>query len=78
MDGRGPLPTGVLRQGASCENPLVTTRQLEERLAVSRPTALRFLRQFAERGVLSEAEPGPRGQQRYVARQLMAALASDD
>ena len=60
-----------------CESPLVTTRQVEERLDVSRPTALRLLRQLAERGVLSEAKRGPRGQRRYVARELMAAVAED-
>lgn len=60
-----------------CESPLVTTRQVEERLGVSRPTALRLLSQFAERGVVGEAEPGPRGQRRYVARALMAAVAEE-
>jgi Fic family protein len=60
-----------------CESPLMTTRQVEERMDVSRPTALRLLRRFAERGVISEAEPGPRGQRRYVARELMAAVADE-
>jgi Fic family protein len=60
-----------------CTNPLVTTRLVEERLGVSRPTALRLLRGLEHRGVLSEAETGVRGQRRYLARELMAALTQD-
>jgi Fic family protein len=58
-----------------CENPVVTTRAIENRLAVSRPTALRLLRRMEERGVLAEEETGARGQRRYVARALMGAVA---
>ncbi len=57
-----------------CENPLVTTRLVEKRLGVSRPTALRLMGQFAERGVLTEGEVGARRQRRYVAPELLAAL----
>jgi len=60
-----------------CENPLVTTRRVEERLGVSRPTALRLLSRLAERGVLSEGDGGPRGQRRYVARELLAAVSEE-
>ena len=60
-----------------CENPLVTTRLVEERLGVSRPTAVRLLRQLEERGVLSEGRSGIRGQRRYVARALMAAVTEE-
>jgi len=60
-----------------CENPLVTTRLVEERLGVSRPTAVRLLRQLEERGVLSEGRSGLRGQRRYVARELMAAVTEE-
>ncbi len=60
-----------------CENPVVTTRRVEERLGVSRPTALRLLGRLAERGVLSQGENGPRGQRRYVARELLAAVADE-
>ncbi|MGB7589557.1 MAG: Fic family protein, partial [Solirubrobacterales bacterium] len=35
-----------------CENPVVTTRSIEDRLGVSRPTALRLLRRMEEKGVL--------------------------
>jgi cell filamentation protein, protein adenylyltransferase len=60
-----------------CENPVVTTRSLEDRLAVSRPTALRLLRRMEEHGVLSEAEKGRRGQRRYIARAMMDAIAAE-
>jgi Fic family protein len=60
-----------------CENPLVTTRLVEERLGVSRPTSLRLLRELAARGVLGEHEAGPRGQRRYLAYELIALTAPD-
>jgi len=60
-----------------CESPLVTTRLVEDRLGVTRPTALRLLRQLEDRGVLSEGARGARGQRRYVARELMAAVADE-
>ncbi|MDQ3676133.1 MAG: Fic family protein [Actinomycetota bacterium] len=60
-----------------CENPLVTSRLVERQLGVSRPTSLRLLRQLEERGVLEERELGARGQRRYVARELMAAVAEE-
>ena len=57
-----------------CENPLLTTRSIEDRLGVSRPTALRLLRRMEGRGVLSEAGTGERGQKRYVAQAMMDAV----
>lgn len=60
-----------------CENPLVTTRLVEQRLGVSRPTSLRLLRRLEELGVLEEGVAGARGQRRYVAREMMAAVAGD-
>jgi Fic family protein len=60
-----------------CETPIVTTRSIEDRLGVSRPTALRLLRRMEEQGVLSEGEEGARGQRRYVAREMMDAVAGD-
>jgi Fic family protein len=57
-----------------CENPVVTTRSIESRLGVSRPTALRLLRRMGERGVLSEQQVGARGQRRYVAGELLSAI----
>jgi Fic family protein len=60
-----------------CENPVVTTKSIEDRLGVSRPTALRLLRKMEQQGVLSEGEAGARGQRRYVAREMMDAVAGD-
>jgi len=60
-----------------CENPVVTTRSIEGRLGVSRPTALRLLRRMEEQDVLSEGEEGVRGQRRYVAPAMMDAIAGD-
>jgi Fic family protein len=60
-----------------CENPLVTTRLVEERLGVSRPTSLRLLRQLADLDVLDETAAGPRSQRRYVAHDLLVALADE-
>jgi Fic family protein len=57
-----------------CETPIVSSRTVETRLGVTRPTALKLLRQLEEVGVRSEGDPGPRGQRRYVARALMAAV----
>ena len=68
---------GVALVDLICTNPLVTTRLVEERLGVSRPTALRLLRGLELRGVLSEAEAGARGQRRYAARELMAVLVDE-
>jgi len=58
-----------------CENPVLTSRSIESRLGVSRPTALRLLRRMEERGVLSEQEAGARGQRRYVATQLLELVS---
>lgn len=58
-----------------CENPVLTTRSIENRLGVSRPTALRLLTKMEAQGVLSEADSGPRRQRRYVARGMLDALA---
>ena len=60
-----------------CENPVLTTRSIEDRIGVSRPTALRLLTRMEEQGVLDEAPAGARGQRRYVARELMAAMTED-
>jgi Fic family protein len=60
-----------------CENPVLTTRSIEDRLDVSRPTALRLLRRMEEQGILKEGALGARGQRRYVARQMWNAIAGD-
>jgi Fic family protein len=61
----------------ACETPILSTRTVEARLGVTRPTALKLLRQLQEVGVLEEGSPGPRGQRRYLATELMAALAAE-
>lgn len=60
-----------------CENPVVTTKAIEGRLGVSRPTALRLLRRMEGQGVLREGDEGLRGQRRYVATAMMNAIAAD-
>lgn len=71
-------PNAVALVDLICENPVVTTRSIENRLGVSRPTALRLLRRMEERGVLSEQQAGARGQRRYVAEALMSAVTERD
>ena len=41
-----------------CETPIVSSRAVEARLGVTRPTALKLLRQLKEVGVLEEGRPG--------------------
>jgi Fic family protein len=60
-----------------CETPIVSSRAVEASLGVTRPTALRLLRQLEEVGVLEEGRAGPRGQRRYLARELMAAVTEE-
>jgi len=60
-----------------CENPVLTTRAIEGRIGVSRPTALRLLRRMEEQEVLSEVGVGERGQKRYVAQAMMDAVTGD-
>ena len=61
-----------------CETPIVTTRSIERSLGISRPTALRLLRRMEAEGVLSEARPGARGQRRYIAGEMLDAVANDE
>jgi Fic family protein len=61
-----------------CENPIVTTRRIEARLGVARPTALRLLRRLADAGLLEEAAHGVRGQRRYLARDLMDVVTGNE
>jgi Fic family protein len=61
-----------------CEVPIISSRAVEARLGVTRPTALKLLRQLEEVGVLQEGAVGQRGQRRYLASELMAAVADED
>ena len=60
-----------------CETPIVSSRAVETALGVTRPTALKLLRRLEEVGVLEEGRAGPRGQRRYLARELMAAVTDE-
>jgi Fic family protein len=60
-----------------CETPIVSARIVEDHLGVTRPTALKLLRQLESVGVLDEDAVGPRGQRRYRARELMEAITED-
>jgi Fic family protein len=59
------------------EAPLLASRAVEENLGVTRPTALKLLRQLERVDVLEEGKTGPRGQRRYLARELMDAVTDD-
>ena len=54
-----------------CESPILTPRLVTERLDVTRPTAGNLLRRLEAEGLLERAGTGQRGQQRYVARELL-------
>ena len=60
------------------ENPLLTTRLVEQRLGVSRPTALRLLRGLEQRGVLTASAMGARRQQRYEALDLIGVVSGGE
>jgi Fic family protein len=58
------------------ESPVLTGRLVEQRLGVTRPTALRLLSVLAEHGVLKERPTGPRSQRRWDAPDIMSVLAA--
>ena len=47
-----------------CQTPILASRVVEASLGVTRPTALKLLRQLEAVGVLQESGSGPRGQRR--------------
>lgn len=55
--------------------PVLSARTVEDHLDVKRPSALRTLDLFTEMGILTEMDPGPRRQRRFVARDIMALLS---
>jgi GTP-sensing pleiotropic transcriptional regulator CodY len=67
----------VLLVDLVCETPIVSARLVEDRLGVTRPTALKLLRQLEAVGVLEERALGQRGQRRYQARELMDAVMEE-
>jgi Fic family protein len=60
----------------ACEAPVLTARLVTERLDVTRPTAGNLLRRLETEGILARAEAGGRGQQRFVAREVLNVLAA--
>jgi len=72
-----PSSNGMALVDLVCERPIVSSRVVEDNLGVTRPTALKLLRQLEAVGVLAEADRGPRGQRRYVAHELVAAVTED-
>jgi Fic family protein len=60
-----------------CETPIISSQAVEASLGVTRPTALKLLRQLEDVGVLTQGSAGPRGQRRYLARELMAIVTDE-
>jgi Fic family protein len=60
-----------------CETPIISSQAVEAGLGVTRPTALKLLRQLEDVGVLTQGSAGPRGQRRYLARELMAVVTDE-
>jgi Fic family protein len=61
-----------------CETPIISSQAVEASLGVTRPTALKLLRQLEDVGVLTEGNAGPRGQRRYLALELMAVVTDEE
>ena len=59
------------------EQPVLTSRIVEQRLEITRPSALAALRILAELGILTEAAEGPRGQLRWRAHEVLEVLVAD-
>jgi len=59
-----------------CESPILTARLVTERLDVTRPTAGNLLRRLEAEGLLVRGNSGERGQQRYVAPEILDAVAN--
>jgi Fic family protein len=70
---------GIANQVAelALEQPILTSRVLEARLGVSRPAALKALRQLQRLGILTESAGGPRGQLRWRAHEVLAVLTDE-
>ncbi len=59
------------------EQPVLNARTVEARLDVSRPAALKALRQLADLGVLAQSAEGPRGQLRWLAPEVISVLGDE-
>lgn len=59
------------------DSPVLTSRVVEQRLGVTRPTSLRLLQQLADRGIINPRTPGPRAQHRWQADAVMHVLTDE-
>ena len=59
------------------EQPVLTARLVENRLEISRTSALTALRHLDALGILDEAADGPRGQLRWRATKILNVLTED-
>lgn len=59
------------------EQPVLTSRAVEQRLHISRPAALAALRQLADLGILTEVPGGPRGQIRWRGQEILGVLTAE-
>jgi Fic family protein len=57
------------------EQPVLTTRVVEERLGITRPAALKALRHLEDVGILMAAPEGPRRQLRWHADEVLSVLS---
>lgn len=57
--------------------PILTSTVVESKLDVSRPSAIRLLRQLVDVGILEETPTGIRNQSRFVAQELISMLTDD-
>jgi Fic family protein len=60
------------------EQPVLTSRIVERRLDITRPSALSALRTLAELKILTEAADGPRGQLRWRAHEVLRVLTTNE
>jgi hypothetical protein len=56
------------------ESPILTGRLVEQRLGVTRPTALRLLSVLAAHDVIEERSAGPRSQRRWQAAGILGLV----
>ena len=58
-------------------NPIINAHRVRTMLQVKRSTALRLLDLLKDLGILTEIEPGPRRQRRFLAAEVMRTLEED-
>ncbi len=58
-------------------NPIINAHRVRTMLQVKRSTALRLLDLLKDLGILTEIEPGPRRQRRFIAEEVMRTIEED-